>query len=120
MKILSPTIHGFIDYAAAVALIVAPFLVLPSGAPQIAVLLSVAAGAALIIYSLITDYSVSARKAIPFKVHLLIDFVAGAAFVVAPFILGFEGITQAYYLVMGAAVIAVVLLTDSNTVEEAA
>ncbi|MEM9618775.1 MAG: hypothetical protein AAF936_12515 [Pseudomonadota bacterium] len=117
MKILSSKIHGFIDYAAAAALIVAPFFVLPAGAPVIATLLSVAAGVALIIYSLITDYSVSARKAIPFKLHLLIDFIAGVSFIIAPFVLGFEGVTKFYFLIMGGAVIMVVLLTDSNTQE---
>ena len=118
MKIISSTFHGFIDYAAAFALIVAPFFVLPAGAPTIATVFSVAAGTALILYSLVTDYSISARKAIPFKLHLLIDFVAGAAFVAAPFILGFDGVTKIYFLVMGGAVILVVLLTDSNTAEE--
>lgn len=117
MKILSATIHGYIDYAAALALIIAPFLILPSEAPAIALWFSVAAGVALITYSLITDYSVSARKAIPFKVHLVIDFIAGAAFIAAPFVLGFEGITQLYYFVMGGAVILVVLLTNSDTGE---
>jgi len=112
IKILSPTIHGFIDYAAAFVLILAPFLVLPADAPAIATWFSVAAGVALIIYSLITDYSVSARKAIPFKLHLAIDFIAGAAFIAAPFVFGFEGITQLYYFVMGGAVIGVVLITD--------
>ena len=118
MKIISPTFHGFIDYAAAVTLIVAPFFVLPAGAPAIATVLSVAAGVALILYSLITDYSISARKAIPFKLHLVIDFVAGASFVAAPFIFGFDGITRLYFFIMGGAVILVVLLTDSNTAEE--
>lgn len=117
MKILSSKIHGFIDYAAAAALIVAPFLVLPADAPVVATVLSVAAGIALIIYSLITDYSVSARKAIPFKLHLLIDFIAGVSFVAAPFVLGFEGVTKFYFLVMGGAVILVVLLTDNDTQE---
>jgi hypothetical protein len=114
MRFLSPTIHGFIDYAAAIALIVAPFLLLPDTAPAIATWFSVAAGSALILYSLITDYSASVRKALPFSVHLIIDLLAGIAFVAAPFVLGFEGITKLYYLVMGAAVILVVLVTDPN------
>jgi len=119
MKILSSKLHGFIDYAAALALIIAPFLVLPADAPAIAIWLSVAAGTALIIYSLITDYSASIRNVLPFKLHLLIDFIAGVTFVIAPFILEFEGITSLYYFVMGGTVILVVLVTDSHIPAEA-
>ena len=114
MKILSSTFHGYIDYATAVALIAAPFLLFPAGTPGIATWLSVAAGVGLIIYSLITDYSVSARKAIPFKMHLILDFIAGVVFVAAPFVLGFVGIVKLYYLVMGLAVIVVVLTTNND------
>ena len=118
MKIISAKFHGFIDYATAVVLILAPFIIFPAGAPLTAKALSVVAGIALILYSLVTDYSVSVRNAIPFKVQLGIDFIAGAAFVAAPFVLGFTGLTQHYFIVMGAAIIAVVLLTDSNIEEE--
>lgn len=106
--------HGVIDYLAAIALIVAPFFVLPADAPAIAIWFSVAAGSALILYSLITDYSVSARRAIPFTLHLAIDFIAGVAFIAAPFVLGFTGVTELYYFVMGGAVVLVVLVTNSN------
>lgn len=119
MKFLSPTLHGFVDYAAAIALILAPFLILPDTAPAIATWFSVAAGVGLILYSLITDYSVSIRNAIPFKVHLMLDFAAGAAFVAMPFLLGFEDVTKVYYLVMGVAVILVVLVTN-NTIDKTA
>lgn len=114
MRILNDKIHGVIDYAAALALMIVPFVLGFSG---IALILSVAGGAALFLYSLMTSYSLSARNAIPFGVHLVIDFVAGVAFVVAPFLFGFEGIVQTYYLVMGIAVIAVVLLTNPATAE---
>ena len=114
LKILSPTVHGVIDYLAAIALIVAPFFVLPADAPAIAIWFSVAAGSALILYGLITDYSVSARRAIPFTLHLAIDFIAGVAFIAAPFVLGFTGVTELYYFVMGGAVVLVVLVTNSN------
>ena len=115
MRFLPASIHGVIDYLAAIALIVAPFFLIPASDGPIAMYLSVAAGVALILYSLITDYSVSIRNALPFSVHLIIDFLAGAAFVAAPFIFGFEGITELYHLVMGVTVILVVLVTNPNT-----
>lgn len=112
MRFLNSTIHGYIDYAAALALIIAPFVIFPEAAPAIARYLSVGAGIALIVYSLITDYSASARRAIPFPLHLAIDFAAGVAFLLAPFVLGFTGIIQTYFLVMGGAIILVVLTTQ--------
>lgn len=114
MKFLSSTLHGFVDYAAALALIIAPFVILPVDAPSIATWLSVTAGSALILYSLITDYSASMRKALPFGVHLIIDLLAGVAFIIAPFLLGFEAITFYYYIVMGAAIVLVVLVTNND------
>lgn len=114
MRFINDKVHGAIDYITAIALVVAPFVLGFSGA---ALMLSVAAGAALFGYSLLTSYSLSARNAIPFGVHLVIDFVAGVAFVAAPFILGFSGFVATYFFVMGGAVIAVVLLTDPKTAE---
>lgn len=118
MKFLSVKAHSFIDYAAALVLIIAPFLVIPIGTPLIAVWLSVVAGVGLIAYSVITDYSASIRRSIPFKAHLIIDFIAGASFIATPYFLNFEGITQAYYIVMGLAIILVVLVTQNTGDEE--
>lgn len=117
MRILSAGLHGVIDYLAAIALIVAPFFLIPVEAGPIAKYLSVAAGSALILYSLITDYSASVRRLLPFTLHLVIDLLAGLAFVAAPFVLGFEGITALYYWVMGATVVLVVILTNPSIAE---
>lgn len=118
MKFLSSKLHGFVDYAAAIALIVVPFIIFPQDSSPLAIWFSVAAGIALILYSLITDYSASVRRMLPFRLHLLIDLAAGTAFVVAPFLLGFEGIIFGYYIVMGAAVIMVVAVTNNDTLSK--
>ncbi len=112
MKFIPSRLHGFIDYATALILILAPLVVLP--AVGIAKWLSIAAGVGLIIYSLITDYSVSARKAISFRLHLTLDFLAGIVFVAAPFVFGFSGLVKNYYLVIGITVILVVLFTKND------
>jgi len=74
--------------------------------------LSVAAGVGLVAYSLITDYSAGASDALPFKAHLALDFAAGALFVVLAIVGGFTGVTAAFYGAIGAAVIAVVFVTE--------
>lgn len=112
MRFINDKLHGVIDYAAAITLIGAPFYF---GFTGLELQLSALAGIALFLYSLMTSYSLSARNAIPFGVHLVIDFVAGVGLVAAPFLLGFEGLAKTYYMVMGGAVIVVVLLTNPST-----
>jgi len=114
MHIIPSKFHGFLDYAVALTLLIAPFIL---GFTGIAKYLAVAGGAGLFLYSLITDYSVSARQIIPFKVHLIFDFVAALVLVVAPFIFGFGQLEKAFYLVIGVSVILVVLITNPETDE---
>lgn len=115
MKILSPKIHGMLDYVAALALITAPLV---TGLTDGALWMSIAAGAGLILYSLITDYSASVAKLIPLRMHLILDTAAGLAFLIAPFVFGWAGAAFAYYLVMGSGVLLVVLLTASESPAE--
>jgi len=111
IRFLTPTIHGLGDYAAAVALIVLPFLL---GFDGLALWLSVAGGVGLIGYSLFTDYTFSLGSVISFKTHLILDLTAAAAFIAAPFVFGWAGLVMGYYFVMAAGVILVVVLTDPN------
>ncbi|WP_298471190.1 hypothetical protein [uncultured Erythrobacter sp.] len=114
MKFLNTKFHGIIDYLAAIGLIVGPLVLFPAGTASLVTAIPIVAGIALIAYSLITDYSASARRIIPFSLHLAIDLMAGTAFVALSFLLGLTGITQTFYLVMGVAVIAVVLVSENE------
>lgn len=112
IRFLNPQLHGLLDYAAAGALIVFPILL---GFEGLALWLSVAGGAGLIGYSLLTDYAYGPFSLIPFKVHLALDLTAGAAFIAAPFIFGWSGLVMGYYFVMAVGVIVVVALTNPGT-----
>lgn len=118
-KILTPTIHGLLDYAAAAALIVLPFLLNLGAISPTAQWLSVAAGAGLVVYSLATDYAFGAFGLFSFRAHLALDLAAAVAFIAAPFVFGWTGLVLGYYLVMGAGVLAVVALsaTDEPAIE---
>ncbi|MGI9328268.1 MAG: hypothetical protein ACR2PZ_23825, partial [Pseudomonadales bacterium] len=111
IRFLTPAIHGLGDYAAAVALIVLPFLLGFSG---VALWLSVAGGVGLTLYSLITDYRFGVASVISFRVHEVLDLSAAAAFIAAPFVFGWTGLVMGYYLVMAAGVIVVVALTNPD------
>jgi len=112
MKIIPSKFHGFLDYAVAITLILGPLVL---GFDGVAKYLAVAGGLGLIVYSLITDYSLSARKLLSFRLHLILDFVAALALTAAPFLFGFAGLEKAFYLVIGLSVIAVVLITNPET-----
>jgi len=77
MKFLTPKLHGLGDYAAALVLIVAPFFLGIKEQSVIAYWASIAGGIGLIIYSLLTNYTFSVAKIIPFKTHLVLDSLAG-------------------------------------------
>ena len=112
LRFIPQAVHGALDYAVALTLLISPFLLHFSAQGPLAFWISVIAGAGLIGYSVLTDYRVSAVKLIPFKTHLVFDFFAGAVFVAVAALGPFHAPVSIFYLVMGAAVIAVVLLTD--------
>ena len=115
MKILSPRIHSLLDYGAALGLIGAPWLLGFSAQGALAAWLSTGAGVGLICYSLITNYpSYSAVKILPLKAHLTLDVIAGLVFIAAPFVFGFTGIVQLYYIAQGVVVLALVSITNTN------
>jgi len=114
MKFLNSKLHGLGDYAAAVVLIIAPFILGIGEQSMIAQWASIIGGVGLIVYSLLTDYAFSAVKVIPFKTHLILDLIAGVAFVALPFILGLDGIVRLYLIVMGVGVILVVAVSQTE------
>ena len=116
MTFLTVKLHGLGDYAAAAVLIVAPFFLGLKEQSMIAHWASIAGGVGLIIYSLLTDYTYSIAKIIPFKVHLVLDSLAGLVLIALAFVLKLEGIAQIYMIVMGAGVLLVVAVTKTEGV----
>ncbi|MEL7488115.1 MAG: hypothetical protein AAGJ87_12965 [Pseudomonadota bacterium] len=116
MRFIPASFHGFLDYAVAATLVAGPLFL---GFEGVALLLAVAGGVGLFLYSLITDYSVSARRLLPFRAHLALDFIAAVALTAAPFLFGFGPIETLFYAGIGVSVIAVVLVTNPETGGEA-
>jgi len=112
IRFISGSFHGILDYAAAIVLIAVSLALNFQTTSPLAFWLSVAAGILLVTYSLITDYGLSLVKWIPFNIHLILDAVAGFAFLVAPFLFGFEGLIRWFYFVNGVMVLLLVLATD--------
>ena len=110
MKFVTKTIHAYLDYPVAIALMALPFVLGLGSSNPIAFQLSVATGIAAFILTLLTDHQLGVYKIIPYKIHLLVDAIVGVVFVAAPFVFSFKGIDAIYYWIIGATVLAVVSL----------
>ncbi|MEQ9592023.1 MAG: hypothetical protein RLN86_05460 [Cyclobacteriaceae bacterium] len=110
MKFVTKEIHAYLDYPVAIALMALPFILGLGSSHPLALQLSVATGIAALILTLLTDHHLGVYRVIPYKGHLLVDFIVGLTFVVAPFLFSFSGIDALYYWINGGAVLTVVSL----------
>lgn len=108
MKFVTKQIHSYLDYPVALALIGLPFLLGLGSSNPLALQLSVATGVAALLLTILTDHQTGLIKVIPYKVHLIVDFLVAIVFILAPFILSFEGLDAYFYWLNGAAVLFVV------------
>jgi hypothetical protein len=112
VKILPAWFHAIADYAVGILLIIVALVVDGSAG---AVATGVVVGAVVLLVSALTRYPLGVFKVLPFTVHSAGDYLAAALLIVAPFALNFadaEGGMAVFYVVMGAAVLAVSLITN--------
>lgn len=111
MKIISPPIHGYLDYVTVVVFLLAPTLIGLAGIPAI---LAYALAAVHLLMTLVTDFSFGVAKLIPLAIHGWVERVVGPLLVLMSFIPGFVTDTpaQIFYLLIGVVIILVGLLTD--------
>lgn len=111
MKILSPYVHGVLDFVVVIAFALAPTVLGFAGTPRTLCYVLAVVHAAM---TLLTAFPLGAIKIIPFPVHGVIEIVAGVAILLAPWILGFtDGLDAKYfYVCAGIAILVVVFLTD--------
>jgi hypothetical protein len=111
-RLLPAWFHAIADYAVAAALIIVAAVAGGSGKSVGA---GVAIGAVVLAVSMLTSYPLGVIKVLPFKIHSAGDYLAAVLLVVAPFALNFNssdtGLT-AFYIVAGAAVLGVSLVTN--------
>lgn len=118
LRFLSSTNHGIVDYLAAIALIIAPFILKLGSSDPLALWISVATGFIVIIVSLATRYRYGAFKIIPFGGHLTLDLLLATAFMLVPFLFELDGLDEAYYYINAAVVYLVVAVTASEDPSE--
>jgi hypothetical protein len=103
-------VHGVIEYVAAVALIVAPFLLDFSGA---AIAVSIVAGLIVLVVAAVTDGPTSLINSLPLPAHVLLDYALAALLVASPFLFGFSGETSptAFFIGLGVLHLLVTIAT---------
>ncbi len=107
-RFVTKTMHAYLDYPVAFALIGLPFVLQLGASNPLALWLSVGAGVAALVLTLFTDHKLGLFRLLPYWVHLAVDLTVGLVFLLAPQLLGFAGIDAWFYWANGAAVLVVV------------
>jgi hypothetical protein len=110
MQLISTRLHGILDYAVGLLLIVSPFLFgfAIGGAAQ---WIPVTIGVTVVIYSLLTDYELGLSPRIPMAMHLRLDMIGGVLLALSPWLFGFAHVVFWPHLLFGLIDIVTPLMT---------
>ena len=111
MRFITTQVHGVIDYVVGVLLIAAPWILgFAGGGPES--WLPVVIGAAVIAYSLFTDYEYGMVRRITMRMHLWLDAAFGAFLAISPWLLNYWQVVWWPHVIVGLLLIAAALLTQ--------
>ena len=112
MRIFSTRVHGMLDYLMGALLTGSPWLLgFARGGAETWV--PVAAGAAMLAYSALTDYEPGLLRRIQMPVHLWLDAIAGILLAVSPWVLAFDEHVWVPHVAFGVAEVLVAFVTDT-------
>jgi hypothetical protein len=116
MKILNPTVHGFLDYLVVVGFALAPTVIGLAGWPAT---ISYALAAVHLLLTLVTAFPLGAIKIVPLRLHGAIELVVSIALVALPWALKFASDLTArdFYVCAGALIFVVWAITDYKGAE---
>lgn len=116
-RFVTKTMHAYLDYPAAISLMVPPFGLGLGGSHPLALWLAVVTGVAAFVLTLFTNHNLGVTRTLPYGLHVSVDRLVGVVFVAAPFVLRFTGLDAWYHLANGAVVL---LVTSLHKPEQAA
>lgn len=111
MRFVTKTIHAWLDYPVALALVTLPFLLGLGASHPLALTISPLVGVTAFLLTVFTDHHLGLVRVLPYRLHLAVDLAVGLLFLVLPLALGFSGLDAAYYWLNGAAVVTVIALS---------
>ena len=110
MKILSPTMHGVVDYATVLLFLAAPTVFELTG---VGALISYGLAAVHLALTLATAFPLGIGDLVPLSVHGLVELVVAIVLFLLGFLgLGIEQGGGMFYMTMGVVIFLVWLLTD--------
>ena len=114
MKILTPSVHGILDYVTVGIFLVAPLVL---GLTGISTALSYLLAIVHLLMTLVTNFPFGIFKHLPFNFHGWVERIVGPVLVIASFIpmIAPTIIAMSFFLVMGAIIIAVGLLSNYHS-----
>lgn len=116
LKVLSPRIHGYLDYVVVALFALAPTVFGFGGTPAI---VAYALAGIHLTLTVLTAFPLGLVKLIPFKVHGVLEVGAFLGILVAPWLFGFadQAAARNFFLGAGALIGVVVALTNYQTTE---
>lgn len=111
MKILSPKIHGVLDYVVVAAFALSPTIFGLDGLPAT---ISYVLAAVHLILTLLTA-SLGAAAVVPLTVHGWVELIVSVCLIALPFIAGFGDAARNFYIAAGVVIFIVWLITDYRT-----
>ena len=117
MKLLTPRVHGYLDFVVVIAFALAPSLFGFSPNPA---RVSYALAVVHLLLTLFTRFPAGIVKLVPFPIHGGIEFVVSFVLLALPFVLGFAGELAArnFFLVFGVVVFLVWLVRDYKAADQ--
>lgn len=112
MKLFNTRFHGTLDYLIGALLILSPWLIGFAG-DHISTWILVAAGAAVILYSLLTDYELGFIPEMSTRTHLILDGVVGTLLAISPWLFNFDELIYMPHLIFGLALMVVSVSTQT-------
>ena len=109
MRILSGQVHAGLDYVTVVIFALAPSVVGLSGA---AAIISYALAVVHLAMTVVTDMPFSLLKVVPPGLHALVEAIVGPVLVIGGLFLPFSSQARIFFIVMGAIIAAVWLLSS--------
>jgi hypothetical protein len=109
MKIISDTVHGVMDYATVILFALAPSIL---GLAEVATAICYALAVVHLAMTLLTDMPLGVVKAIPIRLHALVELVVGPVLIAGALAFpAWAGDGRAFFVIVGAAIFMIWLLS---------